>query len=95
MRSQVGFEPERRSSHPYLCIDFRTLHGEYSMNYSRFSLTLECLFDNEALSNCTQFVPLHKIDRYLCACFRTVFHMTIKIKVCLSVNPVRGFLSKL
>lgn len=28
MRSQVGFEPERRSSHQYLCIDFRTLHGE-------------------------------------------------------------------
>ncbi|XP_068603903.1 high affinity 3',5'-cyclic-AMP phosphodiesterase 7A [Brachionichthys hirsutus] len=26
VRSQVGFEPERRSSHPYLCIDFRTLH---------------------------------------------------------------------
>ncbi|XP_070784090.1 high affinity 3',5'-cyclic-AMP phosphodiesterase 7A isoform X3 [Enoplosus armatus] len=29
VRSQVGFEPERRSSHPYLCIDFRTLHSEY------------------------------------------------------------------
>lgn len=29
MRSQVGFEPERRSSHQYLCIDFRTLHGEF------------------------------------------------------------------
>ncbi|XP_029384669.1 high affinity 3',5'-cyclic-AMP phosphodiesterase 7A isoform X3 [Echeneis naucrates] len=28
VRSQVGFEPERRSSHPYLCIDFRTLHSE-------------------------------------------------------------------
>lgn len=28
MRSQVGFEPEQRSSHQYLCIDFRTLHGE-------------------------------------------------------------------
>ncbi|XP_077480078.1 high affinity 3',5'-cyclic-AMP phosphodiesterase 7A isoform X1 [Stigmatopora argus] len=26
VRSQVGFEPERRSSHPYLCIDFRNLH---------------------------------------------------------------------
>ncbi|XP_030625407.1 high affinity 3',5'-cyclic-AMP phosphodiesterase 7A isoform X2 [Chanos chanos] len=26
VRSQVGFEPERRGSHPYLCIDFRTLH---------------------------------------------------------------------
>lgn len=28
VRSQVGFEPERRGSHPYLCIDFRTLHCE-------------------------------------------------------------------
>ncbi|KAK9527770.1 hypothetical protein VZT92_014304 [Zoarces viviparus] len=27
VRSQVGFEPERRISHPYLCIDFRTLHS--------------------------------------------------------------------
>lgn len=26
VRSQVGFEPERRGSHPYLGIDFRTLH---------------------------------------------------------------------
>ncbi|XP_015239867.1 high affinity cAMP-specific 3',5'-cyclic phosphodiesterase 7A isoform X2 [Cyprinodon tularosa] len=30
VRSQVGFEPERRSSHPYLCIDFRTLHTRLS-----------------------------------------------------------------
>ncbi|XP_046879511.1 high affinity cAMP-specific 3',5'-cyclic phosphodiesterase 7A isoform X2 [Hypomesus transpacificus] len=27
VRSQVGFEPERRGSHPYLCIDYRTLHS--------------------------------------------------------------------
>ncbi|KAL2085187.1 hypothetical protein ACEWY4_018507 [Coilia grayii] len=27
VRSQVGFEPERRASHPYLRIDFRTLHS--------------------------------------------------------------------
>ncbi|KAK0148135.1 High affinity cAMP-specific 3',5'-cyclic phosphodiesterase 7A [Merluccius polli] len=26
VRRQVGFEPEPRSSQPYLCIDFRTLH---------------------------------------------------------------------
>ncbi|XP_076146996.1 high affinity 3',5'-cyclic-AMP phosphodiesterase 7A isoform X2 [Alosa pseudoharengus] len=27
VRSQVGFEAERRGSHPYLCVDFRTLHS--------------------------------------------------------------------
>ncbi|XP_028822671.1 high affinity 3',5'-cyclic-AMP phosphodiesterase 7A isoform X3 [Denticeps clupeoides] len=32
VRSQAGFEPERRGSHPYLSIDFQTLHSraEYS-----------------------------------------------------------------
>ncbi|XP_041697935.1 high affinity cAMP-specific 3',5'-cyclic phosphodiesterase 7A-like isoform X2 [Coregonus clupeaformis] len=27
VRSKVGFEPERRGSHPYLYVDFRTLHS--------------------------------------------------------------------
>ncbi|XP_018599821.1 high affinity 3',5'-cyclic-AMP phosphodiesterase 7A isoform X2 [Scleropages formosus] len=28
VRSRAGFEPERRGSHPYLCVDFRILHSK-------------------------------------------------------------------
>lgn len=67
VRSQVGFEPERRSSHPYLCIDFRTLHGEYELHSG-------CL--DFPLSSCRSTHSLFlsgRIDRCLCTAFTHCF----------------------
>uniref|UniRef100_A0A8C2HGA0 3',5'-cyclic-AMP phosphodiesterase n=1 Tax=Cyprinus carpio TaxID=7962 RepID=A0A8C2HGA0_CYPCA len=54
VRSQVGFEPERRGSHPYLGVDFRTLHCKYRIQHSHtfllqfyieFFLKICCMVD--------------------------------------------------
>uniref|UniRef100_A0A674PPS0 Phosphodiesterase n=1 Tax=Takifugu rubripes TaxID=31033 RepID=A0A674PPS0_TAKRU len=67
VRSQVGFEPERRSSHQYLCIDFRTLHGDDVMSncappppqllsFQRY------LHSSRLLRGLPQQIPLHILD---------------------------------
>uniref|UniRef100_A0A3B5LPC9 Phosphodiesterase n=1 Tax=Xiphophorus couchianus TaxID=32473 RepID=A0A3B5LPC9_9TELE len=65
VRSQVGFEPERRSSHPYLCIDFRTLHSEYGPQSSRVHRLLSFqryLHSSRLLRGIPQQIPLHILD---------------------------------
>ncbi|XP_067434912.1 high affinity cAMP-specific 3',5'-cyclic phosphodiesterase 7A isoform X3 [Thunnus thynnus] len=71
VRSQVGFEPERRSSHPYLCIDFRTLHvrlgcGSASSAPERRVHRLlsfqRYLHSSRLLRGVPQQIPLHILD---------------------------------
>uniref|UniRef100_A0A3B4YZ49 Phosphodiesterase n=1 Tax=Stegastes partitus TaxID=144197 RepID=A0A3B4YZ49_9TELE len=63
VRSQVGFEPERRSSHPYLCIDFRTLHSEYeSQRVHRLLSFQRYLHSSRLLRGVPQQIPLHILD---------------------------------
>ncbi|KAL3040499.1 hypothetical protein OYC64_011504 [Pagothenia borchgrevinki] len=73
VRSQVGFEPERRSSHPYLCIDFRTLHtrpssGSTSADSSperrvhRLLSFQRYLHSSRLLRGIPQQIPLHILD---------------------------------
>ncbi|XP_053198475.1 high affinity cAMP-specific 3',5'-cyclic phosphodiesterase 7A isoform X1 [Scomber japonicus] len=71
VRSQVGFEPERRSSHPYLCIDFRTLHarlgcGSPSSDPERRVHRLlsfqRYLHSSRLLRGVPQQIPLHILD---------------------------------
>ncbi|XP_076617261.1 high affinity 3',5'-cyclic-AMP phosphodiesterase 7A isoform X1 [Chaetodon auriga] len=73
VRSQVGFEPERRSSHPYLCIDFRTLHTQLSCGSTSASSAPErrvhrllsfqrYLHSSRLLRGVPQQIPLHILD---------------------------------
>ncbi|XP_032407184.1 high affinity 3',5'-cyclic-AMP phosphodiesterase 7A isoform X2 [Xiphophorus hellerii] len=73
VRSQVGFEPERRSSHPYLCIDFRTLHTRLSCGSSpadsgtekrvhRLLSFQRYLHSSRLLRGIPQQIPLHILD---------------------------------
>uniref|UniRef100_A0AAQ5Y0X9 Phosphodiesterase n=1 Tax=Amphiprion ocellaris TaxID=80972 RepID=A0AAQ5Y0X9_AMPOC len=68
VRSQVGFEPERRSSHPYLCIDFRTLHSEYESHSGperrvhRLLSFQRYLHSSRLLRGVPQQIPLHILD---------------------------------
>uniref|UniRef100_H2T833 Phosphodiesterase n=1 Tax=Takifugu rubripes TaxID=31033 RepID=H2T833_TAKRU len=70
VRSQVGFEPERRSSHQYLCIDFRTLHGEFETLTSFLQgIKIEVLLSfqrylhsSRLLRGLPQQIPLHILD---------------------------------
>ncbi|KAM4606480.1 high affinity 3',5'-cyclic-AMP phosphodiesterase 7A isoform 2-T2 [Polymixia lowei] len=73
VRSQVGFEPERRSSHPYLCIDFRTLHtrlgsrsgspGSVSGRRVHRLLSFQrYLHSSRFLRGTPQQIPLHILD---------------------------------
>ncbi|XP_076014336.1 high affinity 3',5'-cyclic-AMP phosphodiesterase 7A isoform X2 [Genypterus blacodes] len=74
VRSQVGFEPERRSSHPYLCIDFRTLHtplggcGSASVSAAperrvhRLLSFQRYLHSSRLLRGVPQQIPLHILD---------------------------------
>uniref|UniRef100_A0A7N8XSL2 Phosphodiesterase n=1 Tax=Mastacembelus armatus TaxID=205130 RepID=A0A7N8XSL2_9TELE len=73
VRSQVGFEPERRSSHPYLFIDFRTLHTRLSCGSAsassvperRLHRLLSCqryLHSSRLLRGVPQQIPLHILD---------------------------------
>uniref|UniRef100_A0A4W6DPX5 Phosphodiesterase n=1 Tax=Lates calcarifer TaxID=8187 RepID=A0A4W6DPX5_LATCA len=68
VRSQVGFEPERRSSHPYLCIDFRTLHSEYESHSAperrvhRLLSFQRYLHSSRLLRGVPQQIPLHILD---------------------------------
>uniref|UniRef100_UPI003AAF5E68 high affinity 3',5'-cyclic-AMP phosphodiesterase 7A isoform X3 n=1 Tax=Centroberyx gerrardi TaxID=166262 RepID=UPI003AAF5E68 len=69
VRSQVGFEPERRNSHPYLCIDFRTLHSESSVCVSaperrvhRLLSFQRYLHSSRLLRGSPQQIPLHILD---------------------------------
>ncbi|XP_056219816.1 high affinity cAMP-specific 3',5'-cyclic phosphodiesterase 7A isoform X1 [Seriola aureovittata] len=73
VRSQVGFEPERRSSHPYLCIDFRTLHTRLGCGSTSASSAPErrvhrllsfqrYLHSSRLLRGLPQQIPLHILD---------------------------------
>ncbi|KAM3593257.1 uncharacterized protein V6R79_008689 [Siganus canaliculatus] len=73
VRSQVGFEPERRSSHPYLCIDFRTLHTRLGCGSTTASSAPErrvhrllsfqrYLHSSRLLRGVPQQIPLHILD---------------------------------
>ncbi|XP_072306889.1 high affinity 3',5'-cyclic-AMP phosphodiesterase 7A isoform X2 [Eucyclogobius newberryi] len=72
VRSQVGFEPERRSSHPYLCIDFRTLHTRLGCGSTSASsperrvhrlLSFQrYLHSSRLLRGIPQQMPLHILD---------------------------------
>ncbi|XP_026035303.1 high affinity 3',5'-cyclic-AMP phosphodiesterase 7A isoform X2 [Astatotilapia calliptera] len=73
VRSQVGFEPERRSSHPYLCIDFRTLHTRLGCSSTSASYDPErrvhrllsfqrYLHSSRLLRGVPQQIPLHILD---------------------------------
>ncbi|XP_054607143.1 high affinity 3',5'-cyclic-AMP phosphodiesterase 7A isoform X3 [Nothobranchius furzeri] len=73
VRSQVGFEPERRSSHPYFCIDFRTLHARPGCGSSSASPGTErrvhrllsfqrYLHSSRLLRGITQQIPLPILD---------------------------------
>uniref|UniRef100_A0A8C5GPP3 Phosphodiesterase n=1 Tax=Gouania willdenowi TaxID=441366 RepID=A0A8C5GPP3_GOUWI len=64
VRSQVGFEPERRSSHPYLCIDFRTLHSnsEPERRIQRLLSFQRYLHSSRLLRGIPQQIPLHILD---------------------------------
>ncbi|XP_032360354.1 high affinity 3',5'-cyclic-AMP phosphodiesterase 7A isoform X2 [Etheostoma spectabile] len=73
VRSQVGFEPERRSSHPYLYIDFRTLHTRLDYGSTSASSVPErrvhrllsfqrYLHSSRLLRGVPQQIPLHILD---------------------------------
>ncbi|KAM7390520.1 hypothetical protein PAMA_008601 [Pampus argenteus] len=71
VRSQVGFEPERRSSHPYLCIDFRTLHARLGCGSAssaperrvhRLLSFQRYLHSSRLLRGVPQQIPLHILD---------------------------------
>ncbi|CAL1596948.1 unnamed protein product [Knipowitschia caucasica] len=72
VRSQVGFEPERRSSHPYLCIDFRTLHTRLGCGSDvasaperrvhRLLSFQRYLHSSRLLRGIPQQMPLHILD---------------------------------
>ncbi|XP_068199832.1 high affinity 3',5'-cyclic-AMP phosphodiesterase 7A isoform X2 [Antennarius striatus] len=73
VRSQVGFEPERRSSHPYLCIDFRNLHTRLGCGSASASSAPEgrvrrllsfqrYLHSSRLLRGIPQQIPLHILD---------------------------------
>ncbi|XP_071397872.1 high affinity 3',5'-cyclic-AMP phosphodiesterase 7A-like isoform X4 [Centroberyx affinis] len=64
VRSQVGFEPERRSSHPYLCIDFRTLHSDSApeRRVHRLLSFQRYLHSSRLLRGSPQQIPLHILD---------------------------------
>ncbi|XP_011487209.1 high affinity cAMP-specific 3',5'-cyclic phosphodiesterase 7A isoform X1 [Oryzias latipes] len=73
VRSQVGFEPERRSSHPYLRIDFRTLHTRLGYGSSsdgsgterrvhRLLSFQRYLHSSRLLRGISQQIPLHILD---------------------------------
>ncbi|XP_069559744.1 high affinity 3',5'-cyclic-AMP phosphodiesterase 7A isoform X3 [Brachyistius frenatus] len=73
VRSQVGFEPERRSSHPYLFIDFRTLHTRLGCGSASASAGPErrvhrllsfqrYLHSSRLLRGVPQQIPLHILD---------------------------------
>ncbi|XP_056290537.1 high affinity cAMP-specific 3',5'-cyclic phosphodiesterase 7A isoform X1 [Pseudoliparis swirei] len=73
VRSQVGFEPERRISHPYLNIDFRTLHTRLDSGSTSESKAPErrvhrllsfqrYLHSSRLLRGVPQQIPLHLLD---------------------------------
>ncbi|XP_016887206.1 high affinity 3',5'-cyclic-AMP phosphodiesterase 7A isoform X2 [Cynoglossus semilaevis] len=73
VRSQVGFEPERRVSHPYLCIDFRNLHTRLGCSSESASSAPErrvhrllsfqrYLHSSRLLRGIPQQIPLHILD---------------------------------
>lgn len=73
VRSQVGFEPERRNSHPYLCIDFRTLHTRLGCGSAagrsaperrvhRLLSFQRYLHSSRLLRGIPQQIPLHILD---------------------------------
>ncbi|XP_035272130.1 high affinity cAMP-specific 3',5'-cyclic phosphodiesterase 7A isoform X3 [Anguilla anguilla] len=69
VRSRVGFEPERRGSHPYLSIDFRILHsqpesaGPVSARKIRRLLSFQrYLHSSRACRGVTPQNPLHILD---------------------------------
>ncbi|XP_058491630.1 high affinity cAMP-specific 3',5'-cyclic phosphodiesterase 7A isoform X3 [Solea solea] len=70
VRSQAGFEPERRSTHPYLCIDFRNLHTRLGCGASsaperrvhRLLSFQRYLHSSRMLRGIPQQIPLHILD---------------------------------
>uniref|UniRef100_A0A671QT37 Phosphodiesterase n=1 Tax=Sinocyclocheilus anshuiensis TaxID=1608454 RepID=A0A671QT37_9TELE len=68
VRSQVGFEPERRGSHPYLGVDFRTLHtGTIPARRIRRLFSFQRhLLSSRLLRGAPQLNPLHILDEDYC-----------------------------
>uniref|UniRef100_A0A8B9JQ40 Phosphodiesterase n=1 Tax=Astyanax mexicanus TaxID=7994 RepID=A0A8B9JQ40_ASTMX len=73
VRSQVGFEPDRRGSHPYLGIDFRTLHAHAESTGSIPARRIRRLFSFQRHLLSSRFLrgaphlnPLHILDEDYC-----------------------------
>uniref|UniRef100_A0AAY5EUZ3 Phosphodiesterase n=1 Tax=Electrophorus electricus TaxID=8005 RepID=A0AAY5EUZ3_ELEEL len=73
VRSQVGFEPERRGSHPYLGVDFRTLHSHAELVGSIPARRIRRLFSfqrhlltSRLLRGTPHLSPLHFLDEDYC-----------------------------
>ncbi|MCI4391609.1 hypothetical protein PGIGA_G00136390 [Pangasianodon gigas] len=73
VRSQVGFEPERRGSHPYLGVDFRTLHSRAESAGSIPARRIRRLFSfqrhllsSRLLRGAPHLNPLHILDEDYC-----------------------------
>ncbi|XP_016299371.1 high affinity cAMP-specific 3',5'-cyclic phosphodiesterase 7A-like isoform X6 [Sinocyclocheilus anshuiensis] len=73
VRSQVGFEPERRGSHPYLGVDFRTLHSRAESAGSIPARRIRRLFSfqrhllsSRLLRGVPHLNPLHILDEDYC-----------------------------
>ncbi|KAF5897502.1 high affinity cAMP-specific 3',5'-cyclic phosphodiesterase 7A isoform X1, partial [Clarias magur] len=73
VRSQVGFEPERRGSHPYLGVDFRTLHSRAESAGSIPARRIRRLFSfqrhllsSRLLRGAPHLNPLHILDDDYC-----------------------------
>ncbi|XP_076869514.1 high affinity 3',5'-cyclic-AMP phosphodiesterase 7A isoform X3 [Brachyhypopomus gauderio] len=74
VRSQVGFEPERRGSHPYLGVDFRTLHSHAELVGAiparrirrLFSFQRHLLTSRVLRGGVTHLSPLHFLDEDYC-----------------------------
>ncbi|XP_057178281.1 high affinity cAMP-specific 3',5'-cyclic phosphodiesterase 7A isoform X4 [Triplophysa rosa] len=73
VRSQVGFEPERRGSHPYLGVDFRTLHSRAESAGSIPARRIRRLFSfqrhllsSRLLRGTPHLNPLHILDEDYC-----------------------------
>ncbi|MFT7809201.1 high affinity cAMP-specific 3',5'-cyclic phosphodiesterase 7A-like isoform X2 [Arapaima gigas] len=69
VRSRAGFEPERRGSHPYLCVDFRILHSRPDPTVSTSSRKVRRLLSFQRYLSSSRIFrgvppqnPLHILD---------------------------------
>ncbi|GAA6066953.1 high affinity cAMP-specific 3',5'-cyclic phosphodiesterase 7A isoform X7, partial [Tachysurus ichikawai] len=81
VRSQAGFEPERRGSHPYLGVDFRTLHSRAESAGSIPARRIRRLFSfqrhllsSRLLRGALHLNPLHILDEDYCGQARILYN---------------------